>query len=941
MGTAISQDKEACLKALSETFHQLPREQVNEFLKIQGEITLNRLSWAYLKKAGETGKLEKFETAILQLLDEKYTRTDDEFIAARTAFESRPLSREGLARISPYLSEVMKAQNADQKNSENDAFLINISDMKMLDILAQFETSDILSANHSSANSILNFSKIVNSSYAGLTTDEIPANISFIEDHLQDLNTDLIHILNEMPAPSACVEFKKDGEGEYECSDEPMQLGDLFKQNKEIQDLLMQMLESDYLSDQKLYYGLKYGEIWQKVKKKNRPKETTSSSSSTPHPVKKKTSGTTKKKTTKTAVKNDPSQDWFQDPLHLIVNDKKGRKAESWKTFDKDYLEAFAKAIYNDEKVFIIKDKVYDRATGKMVNLEAAKKKFPALGSLLKGKSSQDQAVIVEAIMNNKKGFQLGGSLYNNKGQKVDPLAIIIENRKTELKVNRTPADYKGMSRPYLLAQAEAMMNKESTFWVGKKQYDTSTGRDKLSPFLSTKKYENYDQYEKEKRKSFKLSQVDLIRKYHLDHAAKMSCDKYAIIDKNSSRIQIYQSNGNKIYDVEVLLGAVKSDERTKFLNYDLKQSNRTTGAGIFTLGEIRSQDPYYSETYGGNLYTLNNESGAEEKVLAIHQVPTNLKSRNRLFNDGDPSNNRTTGGCINLKKSDFEHLRNVMGPGCKIYVLPEEAGNQIILKNDKLNFTTDNKVNGEKLNNYSFSAKDKNYRPIKVDINPQVYKDFEKDILEKRLTDPKPFVTNFTRALEDEKKTIMSLYNLDNDDYNELSKLAFGIMGQESAFGTHAKLWTKETNQGVISTLKCAKEALRSLKKLSVHVECDEKNSRGLTQIKQIPDKIKAKYPEVTEARLIRPRESAIATVGFLAEIMVELKAIVAKNKQDGSGVQVSRAEMMDYMIYLYNGSRYKLKTDDKSKQATPQDNIYFKNTKKYSAYITLREYR
>ncbi len=934
------EERAVCLAALQETFQKLPREQVNEFLKIQGEITLNRLSWAYLKKSGESGKLEKIETTILQLLDEKYSRTDEEFIAAREAFEARPLTRESLSKISPYLSEVLKAQNKDQKNSEEDPFLVNTSDIKMLEVLAQFESSDNLSANNSSAASILNFSKLINSSYAGLAVSEIPTNIEFIEDHLQDLNTDLIHLLNDIPAPAACLSLSNGAvvpEDGQECVDEvDLKFADLFKQNEDIQKMMLEVLQAEFLSDHKLYYGLKYGEIWQKVKKKNKAPLTSLTGSK-----KNSTKTIVKKEKTKTKVSADPSDSWFQDPVHLIVNAKKGRQAKDWKSFDRDYLEAFAKAIYDNEKVFLVKDRLYDSQTGKMIDPQGAINKVPGLSSLVKGKTAHEKAIIAEAILNNKKGFQLGNKLYNNKGQEVDPLAIIVEHRKKELKINRSPADYKGMERPYLLAMANAIMNKKPTFWVEKKQYDTLTGRDKLSPFLSQKKYENYDEYESEKRKSFKLSQIDLIRKYHLDHDAKIKCNKYAIVDKNNNKIQIYKSSGEKIFDVEVLLGAIKSDQKTKFLNYDLKTSNRTTGAGIYTLGEIRNQNPYYTENYGGNLYSLNNQDGTEEKALAIHQVPINLSSRNKLLNDGNPNNNRATGGCINLKKQDFEKLRNLMGPGCQVYVLPEEEGNRIVLKNDKLNFTTDKKIAGSDLGNYNFSSKDKSYRPIKIDINAQLYKDFEKDILKKRLTDPKPFVTTFSRTLEDEKKTIMSLYNLDNDDYNELSKLAFGIMGQESAFGTHAKLWTKETHQGVISSLKCAKEALRTLKKLSTKLKCDDKNSRGLTQIKQIPDKIKKQYPTVTENRLIRPRESAIATVGFLAEILVELKSIVAQNKNSGSGVQVSRADMMDYMIYLYNGSRYKLKTDDKSKQATPEDNIYFKNTKKYSRYITLREYR
>src|SRR5690606_17574055 len=41
-----------------------------------------------------------------------------------------------------------------------------------------------------------------------------------------------------------------------------------------------------------------------------------------------------------------------------------------------------------------------------------------------------------------------------------------------------------------------------------------------------------------------------------------------------------------------------------------------------------------------------------------------------------------------------------------------------------------------------------------------------------------------FLKTLENEKYNLMKLYGLTSDEYNELAKIAFGILGNESYFG-------------------------------------------------------------------------------------------------------------------------------------------------------------
>src|SRR4051812_10221893 len=103
VSASIDAECEAALKTLFS--ENVTKDQASNFLKVQGDITLHRLSWAYLKaqKTDQTDKLENVERTILTLLDEKYTSTDPDFVKARDQFEAQPLSRTALAEIGPYL----------------------------------------------------------------------------------------------------------------------------------------------------------------------------------------------------------------------------------------------------------------------------------------------------------------------------------------------------------------------------------------------------------------------------------------------------------------------------------------------------------------------------------------------------------------------------------------------------------------------------------------------------------------------------------------------------------------------------------------------------------------------------------------------------------------------------------------------------------------------
>ena len=87
--------------------------------------------------------------------------------------------------------------------------------------------------------------------------------------------------------------------------------------------------------------------------------------------------------------------------------------------------------------------------------------------------------------------------------------------------------------------------------------------------------------------------------------------------------------------------------------------------------------------------------------------------------------------------------------------------------------------------------------------------------------------INNFISSIETNKKLIMQQKNLTNDEYDELAKIALGILGVESRFCLSDRYEFKETT-GVQTAI--------SLYKTYVSNDGNEGgNSRGCTQIKQV----------------------------------------------------------------------------------------------------------
>lgn len=184
--------------------------------------------------------------------------------------------------------------------------------------------------------------------------------------------------------------------------------------------------------------------------------------------------------------------------------------------------------------------------------------------------------------------------------------------------------------------------------------------------------------------------------------------------------------------------------------------------------------------------------------------------------------------------------------------------------------------------------------------------------------------VYEFLRALEEEKPALLKMYAADPNEYNFLAHLSVGILGRESLFFRAKRYFFKEYFQPGVNFLKLMRKYMGFTKGVSA------RNSRGPTQIKDIPQKISEHY-QVTPDTLYIPKNAAVATMGYLIEALKDLKYISSHE----SFRHIQRNTYVDYLPYIYFGSRRSLL----AKTATPDQNLYIKDMKKYMKFVELYE--
>jgi len=918
-------NEDGCKSALEALFKSsVTKTSAGNFLKLQGDLTLHRLTWAYLQahKSDTSSRIKPIEETIIELLNEKYTNSDPDFIKAREAFEAQPLSRTTLSEIAPYLVDVISNQFSENESP----FKLNLSDIKLLSALAKFEKKSAKNGkfDHRLLSSktplgMLNFVKLINSSYkTELTPEEeslqIENKITGLESIIISMEKKLSDFLNTLSLPDKCADYSQCSE-ENNCKNHKT-LSTLFNESKDIQNIFWESLSDKLFSDDILLEKLTYGNLWVKVRE--------SFASSVKDDVKKVITNTTptpQMKSPSPYIAKDLGV-LIEDPIGIILKDGTGRKRIEWEKHSKDFQLAMAQSILSGDKVFDFNGHLFERQTGKMIDLYQAISVFPPieeqrLKKIILETPEELRLYVVRAKVNGHKSFIYNNKLYDSLGKNIpNPSLIIADEMSKKLGRKIESKWYENQDASYLVHRANALKNNNSSFKVGGKTFDTFSGKNLLSPLRNP----SASDVKIDKSKStvyLHLSDSEIIRNYHREKP-NPNCKYYGILDKKNALFKVYANSGEEVYSTEALVGSRSSDSRTRWTEYRSpvdKTASHTTGAGIYTVISGDPKDEYNRTHFNNNVISFHDEK-KNTSVFAIHQVPINLKERYLKFGTDDPLDRRVTGGCANLKSEDIQRAMTFLGPQCKFYVLPEEPDNKFIIKDGLIKFVSTKLVStNSNLYNYSTSSTS----PMEIEIN----------ITNKSVNTL--MTQTFTKALEEEKKKIMEIYKISNEEYNELALVAFGILGNESNFGKSPRLFFKEDNQHLVILAKILK---------GEDISVASNTSRGPTQIKFLPEEVLSKhYPEIDKSNLMNPRNAAIATMAFLAEAIRQIRHIARENKLDPDKLRITKENMMDYITYLYQGGRRSLTSDDPTKQATPLSNEYYRNLQKNMSYIEIRQ--
>ncbi len=400
----------------------------------------------------------------------------------------------------------------------------------------------------------------------------------------------------------------------------------------------------------------------------------------------------------------------------------------------------------------------------------------------------------------------------------------------------------------------------------------------------NTEEYRPWQEIQQEYEKINELpTDKEKVIAYHKKNADEEP-GNYIIVDKKTATLQVYSADGKLLKTFDAGLGAQKGDAY-------LKKDRKMTSAGIYTIKYKGSGHDDYANTYKDNIYEMATEKG--ETGVAIHQIPLALQGRYKKHYNGTIEDNRYSNGCVNLTENDFNTLEKyITGKGTKVYILPEDDNNYMVVKDGKL-CLTQKEYDGQVMT----SKRADSYKPIKFDL-PKDANDTAK---------------SFAKTLEDKKLELMTKLGLTSDEYNMMAELAFGIAERETKFGDSKKYKLKESANWGVSLVKWLKGD-------------NSTNSRGLTQMKlgNYTDKETLEFLKeygITEDNLSDPEKSAIATVIVLRS-MYKNELPNLKEKMKSNDISDSEA-----LMYLWNGKRREIVNGT----ATPDKNLYIAHIQKY----------
>ena len=282
--------------------------------------------------------------------------------------------------------------------------------------------------------------------------------------------------------------------------------------------------------------------------------------------------------------------------------------------------------------------------------------------------------------------------------------------------------------------------------------------------------------------------------------------------------------------------GKISGSEINKH-NVDWTGGNFSTGAGKFYISNIDKKGHE-----GLPILNMMNER-QYDNYLKTGKVENVSTSFHKGYVKDD--NSRVSNGCVRCNKTTLDNLTKYLENASEVYILPEDEGNKFVYENGKLNFKTAHKSEfytykdnnniyqkkgkdwyiankpGDKLTkintasritelnknatnaqyDYYVDANDNvqkgqginrtqntlQYYPIKIKLNEEEFRKNKFTYLDLDDESELKNVKSYVKALEENKQKIMKLAKINGDVYNEVAKVSFGILGNESNFAdTH-----------------------------------------------------------------------------------------------------------------------------------------------------------
>lgn len=225
-----------------------------------------------------------------------------------------------------------------------------------------------------------------------------------------------------------------------------------------------------------------------------------------------------------------------------------------------------------------------------------------------------------------------------------------------------------------------------------------------------------------------------------------------------------------------------------------------------------------------------------------------------------------------------------------------------------------------------NFTTKDLNspQKIINISLPFTQVKEFDYTILDPDISDL-DVAKNFLQTLKDKKWELMQSVNFDNERYDKIAMIAFGILWNETDYGRSKKYTLKKYGWDIYQDSgQIVRKVLRDIKKgdFRESYEDTEYNSKGLTQIKynliiKNNPKLKELYTKykITETNLDDPKFCAIATFLFLADAYQTLETYKIgntnynkkmteynNNKNKKKPLPINDWNIFSYLPYLFN---------------------------------------